>query len=71
MTKETKLARTIAILKQRYTTSLDCALQGGCLSLSQRVTRDIEPVYIVRRRWVKTASGSRVMAYKIMRNWGR
>lgn len=70
MTKRTRLALTISILKRRYTTSLDCALQGGCLSLSQRVTRDIEPAFIVKRKWVTTKSGSRVLSYKIVRKLG-
>ena len=65
--KRTKLEQTIALLKRRYTTALESAQQGGAISLSQRVTRDIEPVYVVRRRWVTTRSGSRVLAYRIVK----
>lgn len=63
--KRTKLEQTISLLKRRYTTALESAQQGGCLALSQRVTFDIEPLYVVKRKWITTKSGSRVMAYKI------
>lgn len=40
----TKLERTIDILKRGWTTSLECAQQGGVMSLSQRVNLDLRPM---------------------------
>ena len=40
----TKLDRTIDILKRGWTTSLECAQQGGVMSLSQRVNLDLRPM---------------------------
>ena len=64
--KQTRLQRTIAMLKRRYTTALECAQNGGVLSLSQRVGREIEAKYEVSRQWVKTGGGAKVMAYRIV-----
>ena len=81
--KGVKLARTIQLLKRRYTTSLECAQQGGVLSLSQRVSRDLRPAvvtydrlpnfvstprFVILEKWVETASGSRVKAWKIAKD---
>ena len=82
----TKLDRTIAILKRGWTTSLECAQQGGVLSLSQRVSLDLRqarvintsktrlgltaPRFDISEKWVKTAGGSRVKAWRITRDRG-
>lgn len=74
----TKLERTISLLKLGYATSLDCALQGGVMSLSQRVgelryKRVWYGSKTVRRfdiaeKWVKTAGGARVKAWMITKD---
>ena len=82
--KQTKLERTIAILKRGYTTSLECAQQGGVLSLSQRVNLDLRPMvcwvasyrfgakratrFDIAEKWVTTPGGARVKAWKITKD---
>jgi hypothetical protein len=63
----TKEAKTLKLLKSGWITSLDCALKGGCLSLSQRVSNWRSAGYVIGSKWVVTRSGSRVMAYRLLR----
>ena len=64
MTKETK---TIDLLKKGWITSLDCALKGGCLSLSQRVSELRAAGRVVGDKWVCTSGGARVKAYRLLK----
>jgi len=80
----TKLEKTIALLKRGWQTSLSCAQAGGVLSLSQRISLDLRPmevlfvddewhkVYLarfdIRERWVTLPSGSRVKAWRIVKD---
>lgn len=79
----TKSERTIAILKRGYTTSLECARNGGVLSLSQRVGELRQEVckqrynghyyayddrFVIYEKWVKTKGGARVKAWKITKD---
>jgi hypothetical protein len=61
-TKETK---TLNLLKKGWITSLECALKGGCLSLSQRVSELRASGRIVMDKWVITKGGSKVKAYRL------
>jgi len=60
-----KTERTLELLRTRWLTSLDCALQGGCLSLSQRVSNARADGLVVSDRWVETQGGALVKAYRI------
>jgi hypothetical protein len=61
----TKEARTISLLKRGWITSLECALKGGCLSLSQRVSEMRAAGRVVMDKWVITKGGAKVKAYKL------
>lgn len=62
-----KIKRTINLLRRRWLTSLDCALHGGVLSLSQRCGDLRAQGFEVASKWVTTASGARVKAWRIVR----
>lgn len=60
---------TLRLLKRGWTTALESAAAGGHLALSQRMG-EINPILhglVVLRKWVTTASGARVMAYRIVK----
>lgn len=61
----THTQRTIALLRRRWLTALECAQLGGCLSLSQRVGDLRRSGAVVLDRWQRTAGGCRVKAYKM------
>jgi hypothetical protein len=65
MPKQTMLASLIALLKRRWVTPIAALHHCGCLSLSQRVSRDLGN-YKVQKKWVTLPSGKRVMAYRIV-----
>tara|TARA_R110000822_G_C15336497_1_gene495377 strand:+ start:3749 stop:3967 length:219 start_codon:yes stop_codon:yes gene_type:complete len=62
--KQTKLQRTVQLLRKGWTTALDSALAGGCMSLSQRVGELEREGACIARKWVDTKGGARVMAYR-------
>jgi hypothetical protein len=75
-----KIERTIQLLKRGWLTALESAQQGGCLALSQRVGELREEMcwqsnckfsyrFVIVDKWVKTAGGARVKAYKITRDY--
>jgi hypothetical protein len=79
----TKLEKTIALLKRGWQTSLSCAKAGGCYSLSQRVGElrnrevlaldgEFHKVYLsqfeISEKWIDLPSGSRVKAWRIIRD---
>ena len=59
---------TIALLRKGWLTSLECAQRGGCLSLSQRVSELRRAGYTVPDKWIDLPSGSRVKAYRLLRD---
>jgi hypothetical protein len=63
----THIERTIELLRAGWTTALESAQRGGCLSLSQRVGELKRGGYTVLDAWIDTPSGARVKAYKISR----
>lgn len=67
MTKTDKLRE---LLTDRWVTPLVALRECGLLSLSQRITHDIEPNLPrdkkLLRKWVKTPGGARVMSYMIV-----
>lgn len=58
------------LLRHEWVTPLTALRECGLLSLSQRITHDIEPNLPegkkLLRRWVTTKTGSRVMSYRIV-----
>jgi hypothetical protein len=75
-----KIERTIELLKRGWLTALESAQQGGCLSLSQRCGQLREEMcwqsnhkfsyrFVIVDKWVKTAGGARVKAYKIAHDY--
>lgn len=58
-------ATTLALLKSGWTTALECATKGGCLSLSQRVGDFSRAGVAIEKKWVKTPGGARVLAYRV------
>ena len=65
--KQTKLQRTVQLLRKGWTTALDSALAGGVYSLSQRCGQLEREGTVILRKWVETKGGARCMAYKIAR----
>ena len=78
----TRTQRTIALLKRGWLTSLESASRGGVLSLSQRIG-DLRleeslspdgfwtvPRYDISEKWVTTAGGARVKAWRIVADRG-
>ena len=63
----THIEKTIELLRAGWTTALESAQKGGCLSLSQRVGELRRHGYTVRDVWVDTKSGARIKAYRISR----
>ena len=59
-----QVARTKHMLARGWLTQLDCALRGGVLSLSQRVGDMRREGLTVIDKWVVTAGGARVKAYR-------
>lgn len=61
----TKKADLFQVLCRRWLTPLEAAHHCGILSLSQRVSEWRAQGHCIVDRWVKTASGSRVKAYRV------
>jgi hypothetical protein len=61
----THTERTISLLRRGWTTALQSAQQGGCLSLSQRCGELSRAGVRVEKKWVSTGGGARVVAYRI------
>lgn len=59
--------RTLALLARGWLTSLQSAQRGGCLSLSQRVGEFRRQGWVIDHKWVKTESGARVRAYRLVK----
>jgi hypothetical protein len=59
----TNTERTISLLRRGWTTALQSAQQGGCLSLAQRVSEMRRSGVTVLDKWVSTGGGARVKAY--------
>ncbi len=53
------------ILRRRWLTSLDAALLHGVWALSQRCGELQRAGVCVDKRWVRTMTGKRVMAYRV------
>ncbi len=62
----TKTQRTRELLRKRWLTALDSALNGGCLALSQRVGEMRAAGLTVRDKWVTTQGGAKVKAYRLV-----
>ena len=58
--------KTIDLLRAGWTTALQSAQKGGCLSLSQRVGELRRSGLYVADKWVTTGGGARVKAYRII-----
>ena len=65
MTTQTMTASLIRLMKRRWITSLDALQHCGCLSLAQRVSRDMRE-FKVLKQWRTLPNGKRVMAYRIV-----
>ena len=57
-------ASLIRLMKRRWITPLDALQHCGCLSLAQRVSRDMRD-FTVLKQWRTLPGGKRVMAYRI------
>ena len=64
--KAVQKPKLLALLKRGWLTSLESALKGGGMALSQRCGELEHDGVCIGRKWVITASGSRVMAYRIV-----
>lgn len=62
----TSTDRTLALLSRGWLTSLESAMKGGCLSLSQRVGEFKARGFKIDEKWVKTQGGARVKAYRLV-----
>jgi hypothetical protein len=61
-----KTDRTLELLRKGWTTPLQSAMQGGCMSLSQRVGEFKRAGVHIADKWVDTG-GARVKAYRVMK----
>ena len=61
----TKKAHLFRTLCRRWLTPLEAAAECGILSLAQRVSEWRAAGHCIVDKWVKTASGSRVKAYRV------
>ena len=59
-------ARTVQLLTKGWTTALESAQQGGCLSLAQRVSEMRRDGAVVLDKWVTTSAGARIKSYKLL-----
>lgn len=64
--KAVQKPKLIALLKRGWLTSLESALKGGGMALSQRVGELERSGVCIARKWVVTEGGSRVRAYRIV-----
>ncbi len=60
-------AISIRLMRKGWLTALQSAQQGGVLSLSQRVGELRRAGVRIVDKWVETANGARVKAYRIVR----
>ena len=65
--KAVQKTKLLALLKRGWLTSLESALKGGGIALSQRVGEFRAAGVCIADKWVKTESGSRVKAYRIVK----
>ncbi len=65
--KAVQKAKRLQLLKRGWLTSLESALKGGGQALSQRVGDHRSEGVCIIDKWVKTAGGSRVKAYRIVK----
>jgi hypothetical protein len=65
--KQTSKATLLALLRRRWVTPLDSAQNGGGFALSQRVGEFRSVGVCIIDKWVKTESGARVKAYRIVK----
>lgn len=61
----TKTDQIIALMKNDWLSPYDALLKVGSFSLSQRVSRDISPLYHVEKAWRHPLCGGR--AFRIYR----
>jgi hypothetical protein len=59
--------KSIALMKAGFTTALQSAMSGGVMALSQTVGKLEARGYLFARRTLTTPSGSRPMAYKLLK----
>lgn len=62
----TQIDKTIRLMRRGWTTALQSAQQGGCLSLSQRVGELRKAGVFVIDKWIRTGGGARVKSYRIV-----
>ena len=60
-------ARTLQLLRRGWTTAIHSAMNGGCLSLSQRVGEFKRSGVEIADKWVHTAGGAKIKAYRIVK----
>ena len=58
--------KTLALLRKGWTTALQSAQAGGCLSLSQRCGEFRRDGMTVLDKWVETDGGARIKAYRVI-----
>lgn len=67
MTCPTKTAALFELLKRQWVTPLISVNKVGLLSLSQRCGQFRRAGHVVLDKWVKTSSGSKVKAYRLVK----
>ena len=59
-----QVAKTKSLLARRWVTGLESAQLGGCIALSQRVSEMRSDGLTVIDKWITTAGGARIKAYR-------
>lgn len=67
MTCQTKTAALLELLKRQWVTPLVALEKVKILSLSQRCGQFRRAGHVVLDKWVKTSSGSKVKAYRLVK----
>lgn len=62
-----KWQTTLRLLRRGWTTAMECAQAGGHMSLSQRCGQLRRRGFQVISKTVTTASGSRISAYRLVK----
>lgn len=64
--KHTRNSKTVAMLKKGWLTAMQSAQAGGVYSLAQRVSNLRADGVTVIDKWIETAGGARIKAYRIV-----
>lgn len=63
----TKKANLFSLLRKQYVTPIDALDKCGIFSLAQRVSEWRRDGHLIGDKWIVTASGARLKAYRLVK----